>query len=824
MNSWNNERTFNNAAVCFTTPSEAKIILNELNGDSIQNNHNPLPLHTLRSVTESAISLLQIIKERIRVCQPPFNPTENIFSYSFSYPWLTGCLPAGNFWQSAENITFHIQAGFLCVNSLTADNISNEDKKKNFCCIKVFQQERQRLKKYLRSHCPDSSAAVPLIIVVLQEKDFAFMQPDGPLCSSLDSAFLPILLCDDSPVNTELPTTSCASNYRFWGIPKGLFTYPESPQDLLRLKKACASSCVSDACFERCCAMDADGPIMFVSSAYILHSFFFRHACVLKDFLFDPLRQLSPAKDNLNMVANILGYSYRESSSSGDREAIQGINRKRRRTSPEIDIETGTNADHTELVTKNSVSCFYTDDEGSLSSVDKVFVELKLQEIWRATEEGYPIQNILFCEKTLLSSSTDDAISPEQTLKKVQKDISQPTRKRTFRRFFISPASVISALEGPSIDKELLEATSMDTLFGSGAIPQLSESSNMSTELADLFNEQGVLRSGMDKTENNCTEGIENDELLSENCILDRGKSLMVSLFSAYQEQDSSLSNSASTLNLDDNEKYRVMLLLQVLDERQDELAHIIRLISPLDSLFRNETSATMSQICSLPQSEKTYHPETASGISLFNLFWEEIASEVLSRQVQSEQRPSSRLSNCSVVSSTFTGKEALLLYTKWCARGADEWSPSQWREVAASFQLSADHQDQSFDVIARWRHHLIFILLYGVARHKCQEENASAIEPDGHALVQKGFPIPLQAAEIGATRKDPAEEYSHVKEIRDNKVDIDDIDDDDVWRRLVAFRVMRSYTLALEECMVALQSECVSRWLQHAPIKECQN
>lgn len=98
-----------------------------------------------------------------------------------------------------------------------------------------------------------SPSAVPVVVVVLQRDDFPFLCGDAP------RAQLPPILRD----------IYCSEGMRVWGLPPPVIP----PGQVLVTDRAVHG-----------------GPIAFVSSEFLVNSFFFHRMCVLHDFLYDPLQ------------------------------------------------------------------------------------------------------------------------------------------------------------------------------------------------------------------------------------------------------------------------------------------------------------------------------------------------------------------------------------------------------------------------------------------------------------------------------------------------------------------------------------------------------
>lgn len=845
--------SYEEIVICFTVPSEANEIMKYLSSDKSES-----PLVRSFSSTENLHEyqkLLQIIhqlicSERLSFASDCTNSSTLVSSSQLS--WISGRFPSGTapFMEHRKSPLLHIETNHFFSTSVRAiesdTNNSVTKSKTKFIDFHRVQAARTALCRTVVAE--DSRSArvstrcIPIVVVVLQPSDFEHQ------CLGFPGLCLPLVIETSSKekcasnVDAKATEAKKDSSYRVLGFPEDIELGGIAEENLWHSKHSRIPFGIEHICKndrkKKCMTSDKDGDIYFVSSSFILHSFFFGRICAVSDFFYSPENEACIWQRDVLEV--IIQHELCQYSSSKKRREVR-IDSCQNLSARKSGEKNCTTLKRQREAGEESTAGFSSAEARNCSSLlgaslffdDRTYVEKKMKEIRFFSLLGEPMDHLLKCHlyTTLLAPISSDDSSLLTGEKVVHSGIlSSQTMKEEMLLYTEEDSNVRhydiwshydglrSLLQSVSlVEGQLTDSLTAERILSSSAVdsnsPSATFSGPQSTELVDLFDwsrERITFSKNQNSTtffkEFNASCGNEgNSTRCITNDIFQRGKELATSFFAFFSAPkldkefllQKKIDSSTSFRHTFDAEKtnYDVLLVLEVIRRRQDELSYILHLLNPCSSLF----SISLSD-------------ERRKAYAILSAFWDDVANEAWTMAVY----PSPTLSGAALKKEThtpvkfledskrLTGKEAMLLYIKHFS--------SRFLSKNEKVNFSEAH------CLAQWKSHLTFLLLYGSdpllltstlpQRTRSHPYNTVESSKHQHRCVSCLSSLSPPASTLsGAERENTVSSLSPL------------ICFPELMSALKTYRAAKAYAFSLSECIVAVKSVYLARWLQHAPV-----
>lgn len=838
--------------ICFTVPNEAKCLMEYL--CTGQNSQPATPSFLSHEDFHDDSTFLEIIHQLVQVEGSSFAPDV------VRNPRWTNSLP-GLFWISGQfpievdthlgcnkSPKLHIETNsFFCSPSRAEVYKNTMDLKKKGVPFNSFHEVQSTRKTWCRNAVEkgsksysSKSTSIPIVVVVLQASDFEY-QSFGS-----SSLYLPLIIQErikeaenQNKLDNVITKNEQRCRYRIQGFPEDV-ALVDTPEEKHWNERKLLETFFTDGKWKGdaegdCTASDENGKIFFVSSAFILHSFFFRRACPVRDFLYNPAKESCIFKrdilDDILQLENDLCFPTREKGENLNEcgeECCHWKNkgeschpRKRRR-----DDDTATYSACVPFIGKGehlpSNSVF------SPRSEDMVYVQKKIHNLRSYSLFGEPVMHLLKCcainatctpadESPLLigdETSENALLSHTRTREEIALESEVGASEWRLGSTWNSFEVVRCALEPVSFVAAQVMGTAIEDFFSPSSEdnphPLSNFSSGKGTELVDLFawkendhialkrNEKKGMTAPFPYFHRNKKNARHSPAMeLLVHC----GRKWATSFLAAYSfsKKDQELGREAisnsplrdSLLLNKGGPRYRLLLLLEVLRRRQAELSYILH-------LFKSSFLPSVGSSCD---------EETREAYFTLLAFWDEVANEVTSMEVHQPRLLSSNSSGFSsspLLSSTngFTGQEAMLLYIQHFASSM----PYKENPLKGSARWN----------VAQWKSHLAFLLLYG-----CDHVHSSTDIPQ-EAKSCSPFHVPSREKEQPCSRcfipfTLSSFPFKGVQLSFGQDSLMSHPPSPELQSVLMLYRAVRACAFYISECMVAIRSVYVARWLRHA-------
>lgn len=857
--------------ICFTIPSEATYLVEDLSDAGSQSYPSSrfLPFKPLLEYS----TLLEIINELIKleessVIQAPNTDLINPDSPS-CLSWISMRFPLGETTrlEHCNSSILHIEANsFFCSSSRVEVNNMNRTVEKNevkFVSFKeVLDARKARCTKAMKKDsetCRSNLFSVPILVVILQPSEFEYQSCDR------SSFLLPQIIeksrQDDgkSEAKDKLIEEGKGFHFRVRGLPEEVVRL-DNLEANEKNKEYLPSILPCDTIWKanerkQCMMADSHGKIYFVSAAFILHSFFFRRLCVVYDFL------CSPATGACSLKRDVLSVIIE----SENNQYFSGNERKGNENEPHPESYGSKNEEESVATRKRrceaseerfcassetTTNCHGSSLSSCCLSLDREYIKEKICGLRSAFLSGEPIEQLLKCcfysSASGPSFTQDFSLLTEKEVTKTrawasewsgEEKVSHGCKETTKlpQTSLIPWENVCCALEPTSLlGSQLMGSSCAEDFFSSSSVGNLlscsSISPSYSTELVDFFDWNRVDENPM-KRDDSCvpfgrfafSHGHKTNatHTPAADILLQRGKkwaSCFLRMHS-FSKQNSTLQpeegygflSPSGRLCNNESMNYRLLLVLEVIRCRQEELSYILQLLKSSPTSFSSSSPG---------------HREAA--YATLSSFWDEVASEVQAMEAhplisltsasqlgsRSPFTPSASTgrsmnggdSQIRVPTSTerLTGEEAMLLYVQ---------------HFSNLFSLKTKEMGllESRN-LSQWKSYLAFLLLYSSGcvdswKEDPVDSGSSASFPILTAKNQHNCAPCVTSCLVASFPVDVAQ--IPFPELLPSQL----ASSPELLSALKHYRAVKAYSMYISECITAVKNVYLNRWLKHDPV-----
>lgn len=840
--------------ICFTVPSEANKIMSDLSCDKaescqLRSFSSTANLHEYQKLLQFFHQL--ICAEGLSFAADSSNSSTLVSSSQLS--WISGRFPSGKApnTEHRKSPLLHIETNYFFSTSARAiESDTNHSVTKSEIDFIDFHRVQAARSALCRSPVAEDSCSVrlrtrciPIVVVVLQPSDFEYPSLDFPaLCLPLVIEASSRAKCS-STADAKATEEEKDSLYRVLGFPEDI-EFGGIPEDnLWHNKHSRIPFGIEQGREERggkkCMASDEDGGIYFVSSAFILHSFFFERLCAVRDFFYSP--ESEACIWQRDVLEGIIQHELCQHSASKKRrerriDASHDLSARRNeeKSSPTLKRQREASEESTAGFSCVGARKGSSQLDASLFLDDRLYVEKKINDIRFSSLLGEPMDHLLKCRlftalPAPISCDGSSQLTGEQVVH--SGSVSSQAMKEEMPLCTKDDSSVWhyniwnhcdalrSLLESISlIESQVTDSLTAKSIFCSSAVDSNSTSAMLSvpqsSELVDLFDWRSEKKTVSQNSNLNIFLREFNDSCGSEsnsthsmtNDILRREKEWAASFFASYsvpkldkeipKEKKFGSSNSFNYTSKTENSNYHMLLVLEVIRRRQDELSYILHLLNPCSSLSSISTSYVRRR-----------------AYAALSAFWDDVANEAWAMAVH----PSCTLSGAPLLEEPrtpvsfseapkrLTGKEAMLLYIQhFSSRFASE---SENANILEAHYLT------------QWKSHLTFLLLYGSdpllsvstlpQNTRNHLNNTVESSEQQHRYVSC---LPSLSPSISTSR---GAEPERILPSSSSLIHFPEL-----MSVLKTYRAAKACAFSLSECIVAAKSVYLARWLQHTPVE----